>query len=391
MCQQCVCEYSLSPFDKLRARRTARAPEARIGPSTPALRAFAQDDTRQVTSGALCSLPRRGITVIFALAMFVGMPPQAVAARLRSEAAAYFAHVVAISRVTSRDNALDYYWRLNTDADAWTDPKDTFLRSNEGQKTLAAMSELDVSLARQLIARSYQPMASIRGMGETLVQSSKDGTMQPVAVYVPTQYSPSRPAQLMIFLHGRGQAESHLVTLPMIAQLAEQTNTIVVAPFGRGVDDFKGVESDVYDALAAADAAFAIEPNHQYLAGYSMGGFSVFSVAPMHPDDWKAVLSVAGALVQQKAAKATATMHNMRIYIVTGSSDSIVPTLWPQLTAAFLRDAGFRISFYSQPNGTHDLSSLSSALPQAWDDMERGMVTLPWNLPSGGGLPVANP
>ena len=329
--------------------------------------------------------------MIFALAMFAGMAPQAIAERLRSEAATYYANVVQIAHVTSRDNAFDYFWRLRNDANSWTDPNANYIRTDEGRRAFAAMSELDFSLASQLIARSYQPMGSIRGLGETLIKSSTDGTMQPVALYVPTQYSPSKPAQLVVFLHGSNQPESNLVALPIISRLAEETNTIVVAPYGRNADDFKGTESDVYDALAAADAAFAIEPGHQYLAGYSMGGFSVYSVAPLKPSDWNAVLSVAGALVQRKAARATSTMHNLRIYIVTGSADGLVPTLWPQLTASYLRDAGFRVSFYSQQNGTHDLRSLTAALPQAWDDMERGAVNLPWNLPSGGGLPVANP
>jgi S-formylglutathione hydrolase FrmB len=329
--------------------------------------------------------------MIFALAMFAGMSPQAIETRLRDVAAAYYADVARVARVTSRDSVFDYYYRLRDDADSWGDPNARYHRSQEVRDAFTAMSELDVSLATQLMQRSYQPLGSIRGLGETLLRSSKDGTMQPVAVYVPTDYSPSKPARLVVFLHGRDEPESHLLALKAIPALAEQTNTIVIAPYGRGSDDFKGSESDVYDAFDAARAAFAILPKHQYLAGYSMGGFSLFSIAPIHPTDWTAVLSVAGALVLQKASKATATMRNMRVYLVTGERDSIVPTLWPQLTASYLRDAGLQVSFYSEPDGTHDLRSLSAALAQAWTDMERGAVQIPWNLPTGGGLPLANP
>ena len=127
-------------------------------------------------------------------------------------------------------------------------------------ETAQAALELDVSLAVRLMHRSYQPMAAIRGLGETLLRSTKDGTMQPVAVYVPASYSPQRPAPLVIFLDGHRQAESHLLAPPYVQDLAERTGTIVVAPYGRGAFDFAGSESDVYDAFGAANAAFGSTP-----------------------------------------------------------------------------------------------------------------------------------
>jgi pimeloyl-ACP methyl ester carboxylesterase len=328
---------------------------------------------------------------ILLLAWLAGMSPQAIEAQLRTAAAAYYSDVVRVARITSRYSAMDYYYRLRDDADSWADPAASYHRSEEVRNAFAAMSELDLSLAMQLMGRSSQPLGTIRGLGETLVRSSKDGTMQPVAVYVPTQYSPAKPARLVVFLHGRDQPESHLMALPIVSELAERTNTIVVAPYGRAYYDFKGSESDVYDALDAANDAFTLEPEHHYLAGYSMGGFSTFSIAPIRPADWTAVLCVAGALVQQKAHMTTTKMRGIRVYVVTGALDSIVPTQWPQLTASYLRDSGLRVSFYSQPDGTHDLRSLKTAFPSAWDDMENGVVRRDWDLPSGGGLPVGSP
>ena len=88
-----------------------------------------------------------------------------------------------------------------------------------------------------------------------------------------------------------------------------------VAPYGRGYYDFQGSQSDVYDALAAAEQAFTIDPRKRYLAGYSMGGFSVFLVAPMRPNAWSAVMSIAGALLVRARTKSTSMLSSTPFYI----------------------------------------------------------------------------
>ncbi|HEY6327037.1 MAG TPA: alpha/beta hydrolase-fold protein [Candidatus Cybelea sp.] len=293
---------------------------------------------------------------------------------LRGVAATYYANARQIATLTGRDTAMDYYQRLLDDAD---------------QGLTGAAVALDLSLATQLLHRSFTPMAEIRGLGETFARSSMDGTMQPVAIYVPRDYSPARPVPLVVFLHGRLQAESHLIAPDFIEDLAERTNTIVVAPYGRGYYDFRGSESDVYDALDAAVKAFDVDPHRRYLAGYSMGGFSLFRIAPMHPADWSAVMSIAGSLLASRAAGVVGTLQHARCYVLTGARDSIVPTAYPTATAIFLRDAGLAVTFYSDPDGTHSLYSLRSILSSAWTDMERGVVRLPVGLSGAADLPSA--
>jgi len=177
-----------------------------------------------------------------------------------------------------------------------------------------------------------------------------------------------------------------------VQDLAERTGTIVVAPYGRGAYDFGGVESDVDDAYHATLRAFAIDARKRYLAGYSMGGFSVFRLAPLHPGEWSAVLSIAGSLLQSRSDRLLSTMpENVRYYIVTGSRDDNVPTAWPTATAIFLRDIGRPVSFYSQLDGTHALFSMQPALTRAWNDMEHGIVRAPSGLTGAPNLPEAAP
>ncbi|MGB8909089.1 MAG: alpha/beta hydrolase-fold protein [Candidatus Cybelea sp.] len=319
--------------------------------------------------------------------MLSGADASDVGATLRSVADQYYSNVAQVATVAGRETTMDYYERLVNDAALLLEPAPNDYPPEIWRQTAKAASELDVSLAVQLMHRSYQPMAAIRGLGETLLRSSKDGTMQPIAVYVPASYSPQRPAPLVIFLHGHQQAESHLLAPPYVRDLAERTGTIVVAPYGRGAYDFAGSESDVYDAFGAANAAFAIDPHRRYLAGYSMGGFSVFRLAPLHPDDWTAVMSIAGSLLVSRAPPVTAALSRTRFYILTGARDDNVPTAYPTATAIFLRDAGLAVTFYSQPGGTHSLYSLRPILSQAWDEMERGIVRSPEGLTGPPNLP----
>jgi pimeloyl-ACP methyl ester carboxylesterase len=328
-----------------------------------------------------------GATVLFA----TGVQTSTTADTLRSIAASYYAKAGQIASITGRDSAMDYYQRLVDDGSLLSEPGPSEYPASMWRHSVQAFAQLDASLATQLLQLSFVPMASIRGLGETFVRSSVDGTMQPAAVYVPSGYSATKPAPLVVFLHGRFQAESHLVALPFIEDLAERTGTIVIAPYGRGYYDFNGSERDVYDAFDAASRAFAIDAHKRYLAGYSMGGFSAFNIATTHPGDWTALMCISGSLLASRAQHVTATLPNARFYVLTGARDDIVPTQYPTQTATYLRDAGLAVSFYSQADGTHLLYSLRPILSQAWDDMVRGVVRTPLGLSGGDELPDATP
>jgi poly(3-hydroxybutyrate) depolymerase len=300
---------------------------------------------------------------------------------LQLTAAVYFAHIDSIAPVAGRDTTFDYYQRLLDDADQLSDPAvPAGYAQAQWAQTVSRTAQLDLSLAKQLLASSVTPfdaMGSIRGLGETFVRSSKDGTMQPVAVYVPPDYRPGRPASLVVLLHGHPQSETQLLSPPYLALLAAKTNTIVVAPWGRGYYDFRGSVSDVYDAFDAAIRAFAIDPRKRYLAGYSMGGFSVFEVAPVHPNDWSAVMCIAGSLLGSDAPPVLAMLRTVPFYVLTGSDDESIPTRYPASTAAYLHAAGLDVSFYSQPGGIHRMITLLPILTLAWNDMLAQIVRAP--------------
>jgi len=311
---------------------------------------------------------------------------------LRSTAAAYLASMPKIGPIAGRDTTYDYYERLNQDAEQLDDPSIPQGYSDDAwSQTVARMATLDVSLATQLLRGKYDSMGAIRGLGETLVRSSHDGTMQPVAVYVPSSYAPGHPAPLVVLLHGRPQSETQLLAPPYVAELAERTGAVVIAPWGRGYYNFRGSVADVYDALDAATQAFSIDPRKRYLAGYSMGGFSVFEVAPARPRAWAAVMCIAGALLGSDSQRVVASMRRTPFYVLTGSADDSIPTQYPTATAAFLQSTGMDVSFYSQSGGIHRLVTLLPIVTLAWNDMLHGVVRAPQQALGSVTLPATIP
>jgi hypothetical protein len=254
----------------------------------------------------------RAIGAAAAIAMLMGVSASSTQLRqdLHATAAVYYDKVADFAPLVGRDTAMDYLQRLNDDYDALGDAASWHGYTQEQRQAyLVNEATLDLSLIHQIMTRQFQPLGSIRGLGETLLRSSVDGTMQPVAAYVPSTYRVGRPAPLVMFLHGRPQSESNLLAPPFIAALAERTGSIIIAPYVRGEYDIPKMASDVYDALAAATGAFTIDSRKRYLAGYSAGGFSVFQVGPVHPGDWTAVMSISGGLIDRQSQRVLSTMR----------------------------------------------------------------------------------
>lgn len=293
----------------------------------------------------------------------------ALSAALAQTRAAYLAQIGPISKLTGSDVAYDYVSRLTADIDALATPSAYAVR----------VATLDDGVASQYLARAPRPLAAIRGLGETLVRSSADGTLQPVAVYVPAAYDPGHPAPLVVFLHGSGGSESQLLGWGEVARMADSTGSIVIAPYGRGYPSFRGAATaDIYDALTAAKTAFAIDPRRQYLAGYSMGGFSLFEAGLVHTGDWAAMMCIAGGFDDRADAFAAArALRDVPLYALTGKDDGVVPTEFATRSAGYLAFNGVQVSYYQQPDGTHRLDTLAPIFDLAWSDMHRGILRRP--------------
>jgi predicted esterase len=113
-----------------------------------------------------------------------------------------------------------------------------------------------------------------------------------------------------------------------------------------------------------------------YLVGYSMGGFSVFKVGPLHGERWKGVMSIAGAVLNSETNDVVRSFARLNVYVVNGGDDASIPPKYGAQTADFLAHAGISVGFYQEPHGTHALRTLNRVLAQAWSDMLAGKVRM---------------
>jgi len=289
--------------------------------------------------------------------------------------AALLERLAAAKHFLGADITNDVIVRLGDDKDYRASDRPADYPAADWDETVANIIRLDTALVDQAISGTAQPLGAIRGLAETFVLSTKDGTNQPIAVFVPSSYDPTRPASLAIALHGRPQTESELLGAPWLRRLAEASGTIVIAPWGRGNYDFaEPAGSEVYDVVDAAERAFAIDSRRVYLVGYSMGGFSVFKVGPLHGERWKGVMSIAGAVLNSETADVVRSFSRLNVYVVNGGDDASIPPKYGAQTADFLAHAGISVGFYQEPHGTHALRTLNRVLAQAWSDMLTGKV-----------------
>ena len=126
-----------------------------------------------------------------------------------------------------------------------------------------------------------------------------DGSTQYCRAYLPPGYDPAKRWPLVIFLHGFNPGNPPYIGWWSVDQRhnseADNSNAIIIEPHGRGNAEFRGIgENDVLRALAEAKRRFTVDDDRVYLAGESMGGHGVWSVASRHPDIFAAAAPTYG-------------------------------------------------------------------------------------------------
>lgn len=293
------------------------------------------------------------------------------------------------SRIASDTGSADQIVaRLDSDltAVALTDPKDAVAFDR-----LSFRAALDESLVNQLIDDTAAPVSQTPGAAAIrLVRASADGTLQPLAVYLPATYDTQKSVPLILMLHAQGQTETELLSEPSLRKLADDTGAIFAVPWMRGdraIDTVTG--KDAYDALALLEANYKVDKRRTYLAGVSLGGFDVFMLAPLHPDRWTAVLSIAGTLTNDDKDGFVKAMRGKAAFLVIGSDDPLVKVEYVRGAAAYLTANGVDCHYYEERGGAHSLESLQPSLQHAWTDMLAGVrfssgeVDIPSPVPTG--------
>lgn len=292
----------------------------------------------------------------------------AARATLSAARAMLLAHLAAAK--THSDDAYDIVYRLNAAAEALDGARARAEPEYARDRELAA--KLDATWVRAVTSGLCEAPAAAGGASETCFRATSDGTLQPLALYVPSGIERTPP--VVIVLRGRGQTESDLLARHELRTLADGAHAILIAPYARGRATYDGAATqDVFDALATVEQARAVDRTRVYVAGFSMGGIAAFHVAGVAPQRFAAVLSIVGALdgVDREPLRAFA---GRAAYVVNGESDAIIAPAHGRAAARYLRSIGVLARYYEQPHGAHDLRSMLPALSAAWHDMFAGIT-----------------
>jgi len=226
------------------------------------------------------------------------------------------------------------------------------------------------------------------------------GTVRDYWVYVPAQYTPDRPACVMVFEDGRSYvSEEGRARIPIVFDnlIAKKDMPVTIAilidpgvmkgPSPGQVDRLN--RSFEYDNLSDRYARFLLEeilpevaqhynlstnPNDRAISGGSSGGICSFTVAWTHPEAFRRVMSFIGSYTDLRGGDIYPALIRktepkpIRVFLQDGDHDlnNFAGSWWlaNQAMASALTFAGYDVKFVSG-HKDHDMIQGGSILPDA--------------------------
>lgn len=154
-------------------------------------------------------------------------------------------------------------------------------------------------------------------------------------VYIPRNYDPSRPAPVVLLLHGSGDRGRTMISA--FADLADREGVILVAPDSQSYSwdimvkgaDLRGVTrvpnwgvdvQRIDDALKAAFDLYAIDRSRVALIGFSDGAGYGLSLGANNADLFSSVIAFSPGLLMRVDGAARG-----RVFIAHGDHDRVLP------------------------------------------------------------------
>lgn len=244
------------------------------------------------------------------------------------------------------------------------------------------------------------------------------GTEREYSVYVPDQYQPDQPANLMVFMDGKGYADPqgsfrvpaifdeliHAQEMPVTIAVFVNPGTIKAT---KPAASNRSNRSFEYDSLGDRYAHFLVDEflpvalkdlqvshksTNRAVCGISSGGICAFTVAWEMPDQFGKVLSHIGSYTNIRGGwaypglirKTKNEPKNIKVYLQEGQDDlNNLHGNWPLSNhdmAAALQFAGYTYKLVMTEGG-HSGQPGGQVLPDAlrwlWDDSAPSTVTPP--------------
>lgn len=185
-------------------------------------------------------------------------------------------------------------------------------------------------------------------------------------IYVPPDYSPSRPASLIVLLHGAGQSSTIWSGGPL-DELFGSRNIVVLAPDSRDASwDLRlgGYGRDVQFIDYCLSYAFdrcVISPSRIGLAGFSDGASYALSLGATNGDLFTHMIGFSPGFYQPGRMRG-----KPKVFLSHGTADTVLPFAWTSTTLApSLTSQGYNVRF-EQFDGGHTVPLTTATIAMDW-------------------------
>jgi dienelactone hydrolase len=226
---------------------------------------------------------------------------------------------------------------------------------NHDGTPIAGTPAPDISKGFAGIPRSAQPTltASQQRIWECTYHLAEANADMPYTLFVPTSYTPGKPAALVVDLHG-------LNITPLQQILFDGTTDnapVETAQAKPGGDAHYGAgelsELDAITVLKLVREKLTIDPDRIFLMGHSLGGAGTYYIGGKYNDIWAglAPLSGAGGIADATAAE---RYKAIPMLIMHGDKDSIVPVVTSRRSVLALQAVGAPHVYLEFPGVDHE-------------------------------------
>lgn len=209
-------------------------------------------------------------------------------------------------------------------------------------------------------------------------------------IYVPQKPMPGEALPVMLYLHGseeRGTDNEGQLSGPAASITSTPKNFPFVIVFPQCPSGRFWDAEMINLANAELDQTIrelGLDNSRIYLAGFSLGGYGVWSAAAMSPTKFAAIVPMSGRLLPRPAERSAvspnvlaladevdpfrafaSTLKDVPIWIFHGAQDPVVPVSNSRNMAKALSDVGNRNFTYTELPATGHVS-----LPEAFSDAE---------------------
>ena len=165
---------------------------------------------------------------------------------------------------------------------------------------------------------------------------------------------------LILFLHGAGERGDDLELvkvhgIPKVVEQREDFPFITVSP-QCAVDSWWSAHIEELDALLnEVTAGYAVDTDHLYLTGLSMGGYGTWHLAATYPQRFAALAPICGggpwfAGFPEKVS----VLKDVPIWVFHGAQDDVVPLEESERMVDALKACSSNVRFTVYPDADHD-------------------------------------